>query len=421
MTSGPRRDTEAMPLQASVNPAPSIPSRHHSESLPHPKVQSPPHIDLSEPSESPLHHAVQSGNHEEVQRLLQARQRLARQNSSRPRRTTTESVDVCLVDSHGFTALHYAVQYRFPKIVKYLLDSPGSRLTEIRDNVGKSPMRWGAQLGARKIVELLCRAQASVIAKDRFGWMPLHYLCASEAARDTRYEDKVTAIINLMVEQKPPRGEKIRLLLLGDTQGRTPLHLAAMNGVTNTVFQRLLALEPDYPLARMVDINGWNSWHWAVFRGQIEILKILIGAAKIAGSNVTDIVNEQTTEGWSTLHLTAMAVRSESAIKITEILVKECGAKTLLEDKKGRIPLYYAHLQAFNFPKIKRIKAIIPLLEGGGAGEAYRKRFSPGKTAFIVSIDQNIVQTPYLIYTTIIYTLANKGLRCYNLGDCPAP
>ncbi|KAF8421358.1 ankyrin repeat-containing domain protein [Tirmania nivea] len=373
MTSDIRRDGEVVPLRVSVSQRPSITAFR-------PKFQSPPDIDLNEPSESPLHHAAQFGNHEKVQQLLQAQQRLARKTSMS--RATGEGADLRLVDSHGFTALHYAVQGGFPKVVKCLLDFPGGRLTEVRDNVGKSAMHWGAQLGALKTMELLCKAKASVIAVDRFGWMPLHYLCVSEAARDTGHEDDIIAIINLMIEQKSPRGEAMRIWLLRDTQGRTPLHLAATNGVTNAVFRRLLELEPDYPFARISDKNGWNTLHWAVFGGQTEILRALIGNPNIAGSNLADTVNEQTTEGWSTLHLTAMAVRNEVAIKITEILVKECGAKTMLEDKKGRIPLYYAHLQAFNFPKVKGIKAIIPLLEGGGAGEAYRKRFSPGKTAF---------------------------------------
>jgi len=413
MTSG------AVPPLASVHQRPSInPLHHRSESLSPAKSQPLPDIDLNERSESPLHYAAQSGNHEKVQQLLQAHQRLARQNSRS--RTTIEGVDLRLVDSHGFTALHYAVRGGFPKVVKSLLDFPGGRLTEVRDNVGKSAMHWGAQLGALNIVGLLCKAKASVIAEDRFGWMPLHYLCVSEAARDTQHEGEVIAIMNLMIEQKSPRGEAMRIWLLRDTQGRTPLHLAATNGVTNAVFRRLLELEPDYPLARMRDTNGWNSLHWAVFGGQTRILGALIEAAKNARSNVADTVNEQTTEGWSALHLTAMTVRSESAIKITEILVKECGAKTLLEDKKGRIPLYYAHLQAFNFPRIKGIKAIIPLLEGGGAGEAYRKRFSPGKTAFNVSLDPNILQIPYLLNTTTTY-IPNRGLRCYNLGDCESP
>ncbi|KAF8432616.1 ankyrin repeat-containing domain protein [Terfezia claveryi] len=243
-------------------------------------------------------------------------------------------------------------------------------------------MHWAAQLGALNTVELLCKAKASVIAEDRFGWMPLHYLCVSETARDNQLENEVITIMKLMIQQKSPRGEEMRIWLVRDTQGRTPLHLAAMNGVTKLVFRTLLELEPNYPLARMRDTNGWNSLHWAVFGGQIGILETLIEAAEITGSNVADNLNEQTAEGWSALHLTAMAVRSGSASKIREILLEERGTKTLLEDKKGRIPLYFAHLQSSNSPRIKGVKDMISSLRGGGAGEAYRKRFSPGKTAF---------------------------------------
>jgi len=406
MTSSTRRDEGSA---VSANPEPStMPSRRHSSSLSLTKFP-------DEPSESPLHHAAQFGDHEKVQQLLQVHQRPTRPNSSR-NTSTIKGVDLCLIDSHGFSALHYAVRGGFPKVVKCLLDLAGGRLTEVRDNVGKSAMHWGAQLGALNTVQLLCKARASMIAGDRFGWTPLHYLCASEAARDTQHEDEIIAIMNLMVKQKSPRGEPMRIWLLRDVQGRTPLHVAAMNGVTSAIVQRLLELVPDY--ARMRDTNGWNSLHWAVFGGQIEILKTLIEAVK---SDVVDTVNEQTQEGWSTLHLSAMAVRSESAIKITEILVKECGAKTLLGDKKGRIPLYYAHLQASNCPRIKGIKATIPLLEEDGAGEAYRKLFSPGKTAFIVSLNPNIMQRPYLINTATMNVPADKGLRCHNPGDCSPP
>jgi ankyrin repeat protein len=57
-----------------------------------------------------------------------------------------------------------------------------------------------------------------------------------------------------------------------DPEGRTPLHLAAWHGYTNTV-RRMLSQEAD---ANARDEQQRTPGHWAAFRGYLDVIRLLV-------------------------------------------------------------------------------------------------------------------------------------------------
>lgn len=80
--------------------------------------------------------------------------------------------------------------------------------------------------------------------------------------------------------QLPPVANTSELdITTRDSEGRTPLHLAAWHGYTNTV-RRMLAQNAD---TNTCDDQQRTSGHWAAFRGYLDIIKLLVekGAADV--------------------------------------------------------------------------------------------------------------------------------------------
>ena len=248
-----------------------------------------------DPQAWPLHHAAQSGNFGEIRNLLQQQPLPPSRKShySRPRFPQgPKSVDIHARDPYGYTALHYAVRNQDRRITKYLLEFPGSSLTEIQDNIGQSALHWAAQLCLVDIVGLLCDANASVTAEDKLGWTPLHHLCSSTLAADPTNEGAVLSIIRRLI--RSARDEKI--WMLRDKRGRMPLHVAATYGVSIPICKELLRLDTDG--AHAIDRQGWTPLHFAKFHKQDKITEVLQGISA---------ENAKTAEGWSASQLHEVA------------------------------------------------------------------------------------------------------------------
>ena len=242
----------------------------------------------------PLHHAGHSNNLGEIRNLLQ--QQPLPPSRNRPRLLQgSKSIDIHARDPYGFTALHYAVRAQDRRIAKYLLEFPGSCLTEIQDNIGQSALHWAAQLCLVDIVRLLCDANACVTAEDMLGWTPLHHLCSSNFARDPNHQGPVMSIIRRLI--RSAREDKI--WESRDKRGRMPIHIAATYGVSTPIIKELLSLDKQCVNAK--DHEQWTPLHYAEFHRQLEIVRELqewdIGAV--------------TSEGWSTLELHEMAEQAQ--------------------------------------------------------------------------------------------------------------
>lgn len=270
------------------NPAPPPRSQEPSPAATHTQLDG----HCKDPQAWPLHYAAQSGNFGETRNLLQQQPLPPSRKShySRPRFPQgPKSVDIHARDPYGFTALHYAVRNQDRRITKYLLEFPGSSLTEIQDNIGQSALHWAAQLCLVDIVGLLCDANACVTAEDKLGWTPLHHLCSSHLAADPTYESSVLSIIRRLIRS----AREDNIWMLRDKRGRTPVHIAATYGVSIPIFKELLRLDKGGAQAK--DHQQWTPLHFAAFHKREDIARVLQDTGAF------------TSEGWSASQLHQMA------------------------------------------------------------------------------------------------------------------
>lgn len=318
-----------------------------------PLLESVLYVPLDDVERLPLLQAVQAENLTEVQSLVHpTHQHGIRVHFYSAAEAVASTAGLFEADKYGSTALHYAVRLGLTEHVRCLLEfATKARRTEVRDKAGKAAMHWAAQLNEADIVELLLRKDgASVDAEDRFGWTPLHYLCVSEAAKvnDEENVKKVLRMIGLMTKAKSVRGSTKKIWTVKDERRRTPLHLAAGNGVTSQIVQKLVDLEPKENRLRWVsepDARGWSALHWAVFYGHTDTVRVLIEAMKDSPAHPNSI-DTDTFDEWPTDHKVAAAFYYDWA---TELIMRKDlnGTDTTRAGVVRKNQLQFAYLQAF--------------------------------------------------------------------------
>lgn len=127
-------------------------------------------------------------------------------------------------------------------------------LRDARDDRGLTPLHIAAAQGRREAAEILLAAGAEIDAKDRNDQTPL------------------------LLSAWGGQAEMVRLLLdkgadpaLSDAIGWTGLHASAFEGHLDCV--RLLALPS---LIELASRNGDRPLHWAINRGHLEIMRLLV-------------------------------------------------------------------------------------------------------------------------------------------------
>lgn len=78
------------------------------------------------------------------------------------------------VDKHGCTALHYASEFGYCKIVELLLRNIPAPNINLRDNSGETALHRAAFQGHTNVVSLLLQHNANVDVKSAYGATPLH-------------------------------------------------------------------------------------------------------------------------------------------------------------------------------------------------------------------------------------------------------
>ncbi|XP_063178279.1 protein phosphatase 1 regulatory subunit 16A, partial [Chroicocephalus ridibundus] len=190
------------------------------------------------------------------------------------------SPDLCNED--GLTALHQCCIDDFGDVVTTLLDAGAD--VNARDSELWTPLHAAATCGHLRLVQLLVRRGADLLAVNSDGNMP-YDLC----------EDEVTleCLENAMAEQgitqekiEEARGateramvrEIRRLIQAGDDldaprgHGATLLHIAAANGYAEAA--ELLLEHRASPDAR--DEDGWQPLHAAACWGQVPLVELLV-------------------------------------------------------------------------------------------------------------------------------------------------
>ena len=152
-------------------------------------------------------------------------------------------------------ALIKAAANGYQRVMKLLVNAGADPNT--RDENGKTPLDWAAEMEHQEAVKLLVEMGADPNARNEYGYTPLHW-----AARNG-HQKAVKFLVDAGADPKAK-----------DKNGQTSLHLAAKKGHQEVV--ELLVNEGADPNTR--DEDGWTPLHWATANGHQEMVKFLVNA-----------------------------------------------------------------------------------------------------------------------------------------------
>ncbi|KAG7238245.1 hypothetical protein INR49_031091 [Caranx melampygus] len=243
-----------------------------------------------------------------------------------------------------------------------------SHSLDVRDIEGRTALHLAARRGFTSCVEVLLKHQASYTLKEhRHKWTALH-AAAAEGQMDCllllvngnkvpttalmlaalgRHTDCVHILLEkgANADAADKRASQLyteledcvsALLehgasaLCRDSQGRTPLHLAASCGHTELLRCLLKAAIKADPLDSMLDHRGYTPTHWAAYHGHEGCLHILLE---------NKLFSTQEGNQFTPLHCALVNGHEVAA----ERLVKTVGPQIVkLSDAKGRTALHAA-------------------------------------------------------------------------------
>ena len=251
-----------------------------------------------------------------------ADQKVRFEDTLRPVIKRWKSVNIQQMGS-GFTALHYAIMdtYCSFNVVKGLVEY-GSADVNIKDHLGKTPLHYGLRPilivpsplaktlfeNWRNKITYLIQKGADVNAQDLGGYSPLHDAClagdfeflsmllSNNADATQRNKCGATPLHLLkpgVVQSHPilhdPKTVSLTVALLlekgsdlncRDMYGSTALHYAIYNDAKEVV----LKLVESGANKNIKDVNGEDSIQYCQRLGRTDIMTILTGEDKIAGS-----------------------------------------------------------------------------------------------------------------------------------------
>lgn len=245
------------------------------------------------------------------------------------------------VDQSGRTVLHEASDA--PECPVDLFENIRKRGGDINavDEFGATPLHYAARRGQARVIALLLKNGADMLALNKRGRGVPHY--AAEG-----------------------RPGSLRLLLSRggdwmhrDDLGRTPLHAAVLVDRATCYFNKEYSqLDPSEEMARIEkagailrshpcvanirDNRGWTALHIAARQGDADLVDFLCGAG------VNMLVLDR--EGWTPLHHAARWGRGEVVYEMSrhwDRCAAQCGGLTVdLRDRvNGRTPLHVAAIR----------------------------------------------------------------------------
>ena len=176
-------------------------------------------------------------------------------------------------DNEGNTPLHRAVVQDNLPLVGLLLSAKAN--IDAQNVAGLTPLHLAVKQGNLLTLHLLLIYQADIHAKDKEGHTPLDYI------NEKQHTDELQQILqptpwDALASERDPfvvawllAAEKTRT---NDTQGWTPLHLAACLGHTEAM-QDLITNKADIEAKNK---HGWTPLHLATFLGQSEPVQFLL-------------------------------------------------------------------------------------------------------------------------------------------------
>uniref|UniRef100_A0A672HYB0 Ankyrin repeat domain 52a n=1 Tax=Salarias fasciatus TaxID=181472 RepID=A0A672HYB0_SALFA len=281
--------------------------------------------------------------------------------------------DPSMVNSKGYSAVHYAAYHGNKQNLELLLEMSFNALGDIESSIPVSPLHlaadkghWqalrvltetaayvdmqdaagrsvlylAAQKGYARCVEVLLAQGASCLLNDNhLMWTPIHVAAAnghSDCLLLIQFLIKIVAT-PLMLAAVLGHDDCVTALLehkasalCRDTQGRTPLHYAASRGHTEILASLVQAAMAADPQDKLLDNKQYTPLHWAAYKGHEDCLEVLL--------EFKTFIHEEGNP-FTPLHCALMNGHSGAA----ERLLESAGVHMInTRDAKGRTPLHAA-------------------------------------------------------------------------------
>ncbi|RVW61573.1 Ankyrin repeat-containing protein [Vitis vinifera] len=186
------------------------------------------------------------------------------------------------------TALHEAVRYHHPEVVKWLIEED-PEFTYGANFSGGTPLYMAAERGFRDLVKIIIE-NTTVTPPAHTGPMGRTALHAAVIGRDP-------IMVKEILKWKSDLTKEV------DENGWSPLHCAAYLGHATHgnrgVMKLLVSHYPD--CCEQVDVNGNNALHLFMVQRRFLIKSLL----NIPWMNVRALINEKNVEGQTPLHMLA--------------------------------------------------------------------------------------------------------------------
>lgn len=225
-----------------------------------------------------------------------------------------------VIDRWGRTPLHRASQWNAPAAMESLLTAGAG--VDVRDGARMTPLHMAAIAGATNAIELLVDVGANVGAEDEWGWTPLHRALSGPAP--------AAGFLGFGFGWR-------KFLKFRNRQGETWLHLAARyarHDVLSVLLRVCLAAQGDSVLNEVYPgRRGRSPLHLAAATGGSETVKILLAAG--AELDSTDDA------GRTPLHLAVTAPDRDERFSGSEVvrMLLAAGAEPDRVDNGGETPL----------------------------------------------------------------------------------
>ncbi|GAP92842.2 putative ankyrin [Rosellinia necatrix] len=273
----------------------------------------------------------------------------------------------------GKTPLHLAAMAGYHCIISRLLDA--NLDINIQDQRGRTPLHLASQCGHMHAIEELLRRGADPSIKDHEDLIPLHMACRWQHQRaalrllgqacGAKQVSTLTATNQTALHLSAGGGceyvvdaifysiesdEYGPALRQKDSEGRTPLHVAAQHGRNEVVRSLLSKASQVPPIATLQDGNGNTPLHLAIRNGHYRVVDKLATMGKTRskykkrGASEFDVQTDlmiQDGGGQLPIHL---AVRSGDARVVQKICDYhlEVGKPLDVFDSKSQSPLHIA-------------------------------------------------------------------------------
>ncbi|RVW26965.1 Ankyrin repeat-containing protein [Vitis vinifera] len=211
--------------------------------------------------DTPLHLAAREGYQKVVEALIHAAKPQPPQPSDIENGVEFHEGMLRTMNQEGDTALHEAVRYRHPKVVKLLIKED-AKFTYGPNHKGNTPLYMAAERGFDDLVDIIL--ENSVTSSDHRG---LKGRTALHAAVISKHPEMVYKILEWKKE----------LIKEVDDNGWSPLHCAAYLGYTSIARQLLDKSEHESQVIYLgiKEFDNMTALHIAASRGHKGVAKLL--------------------------------------------------------------------------------------------------------------------------------------------------